>query len=126
MKKTIKNYDGQEELIKKVVSKINNFNRKIKKFKDEGITQHSNLVESAMRGIGVPLTNKGAITKSKNFFKTFSHHEILKLNIAIDKLDTHDTYGTITKFKKFRKRTETSLINTVEERLKYGHWWKDN
>lgn len=113
---------SHKELINKIINQVNSINKKIKAFKVEGITEHSELIHNLLDSNQVQYNESGSITKSKKFYDQQEDIWLKKTLSTLIKLNNHDIYGTVNKYKKYATQSWVTLKSTVEETLlQYGY-----
>lgn len=107
----------KNEVINKIINQANSLNKKVKSFKNEGITDHYDLVQSMFNDKQMEFNASGSITKSKKFYGNQNMLELQRTLTILTKLNNHDVFGTVRKYKKFATEQWTTLQHTVKEIL---------
>ena len=107
----------KNEVINKIIKQANSLNKKVKSFKNEGITDHYDLVQSMFNDKQMQFNESGSITKSKKFYGNQNMLELQRTLNILTKLNNHDVFGTVRKYKKFATEQWTTLQHTVKEIL---------
>lgn len=108
----------EQEIINMIINQANSLNKKIKAFSKEGITEHQNYVNS-MLGNGLVKFNKtGSISKSRKFFEKQHILFLRKTLHTLVKLNNHDTYGTVKKYRETMTIHREQLENYVDDYLR--------
>ena len=84
-----------KQLINKIINQANSLNKKIKAFKNNGITEHSELIHNLFDKDQVKFNKSGSITKSKKFYDNQEDIWLKKTLSTLIKLNNH-TYETQT------------------------------
>lgn len=107
----------KNEIINKIINQANSLNKKVKTFKDEGITDHYDLIQSMFNDKQMEYSKSGSITKSKKFYGNQNMLELQRTLNILTKINNHDVFGTIRKYKQFATEQWTTLQHTVKEIL---------
>lgn len=107
----------KNEIINKIINQANSLNKKIKAFDKEGIDDHTDFVHAMFNDKQMKYNKSGSLTKSKKFY---SDQNILQLKRTLNiltKINNHDVFGTVRKYKTFATESWTTLQHTVKEIL---------
>ena len=106
-----------KQLINKIINQANSLNKKIKAFKNNGITEHSELIHNLFDKDQVKFNKSGSITKSKKFYDNQEDIWLKKTLSTLIKLNNHEIYGTINKYNKYATQSWNTLKSTIEQTL---------
>lgn len=67
-------------IINKIINQANSLNKKIKSFKDEGITDHYEYIQAMFNDKQMMYNESGSITKSKKFY---NNQNLLELKLSL-------------------------------------------
>lgn len=107
----------KSEVINKIINQVNSLNKKIKTFKNEGIEDHYEFITSMFNDKQMKYNKSGSLTKSKKFY---DKENILQLNRTLNiltKINNHDVFGTIKKYKKFANDQWYTFKETISDSL---------
>lgn len=105
-------------IINKIINQANSLNKKIKNFKDEGITDHFEFVQAMFNDKQMIYNESGSLTKSKKFYNNQNLLELKRTLNILTKINNHEVFGTTRKYKKFATESWTTLQHTVKEVLR--------
>lgn len=91
---------NKDEIIDKIINQANSLNKKIKKFKVEGISDHYQYVTSLLSNNDNVFNENGTITKSKQIYKEMSIPMLKRTLSMLHKTNNHEILGTTNKYKK--------------------------
>ena len=92
--------NDRNELINMIINQINSLNKKIKVFKKEGIEEHTEYIKNIITEDMGQFTKNDTLSKSKKFYATKNTVWLKKTLTALHKINNHEFYGTIRKYKK--------------------------
>lgn len=107
----------KNEIINKIINQANSLNKKVKSFKNEGITDHYDLIQSMFNDKQMEYNKSGSLTKSRKFYGNQNILELKRTLNVLTKINNHDVFGTIRKYKQFATESWTTLQHTVKEML---------
>lgn len=107
----------KNEIINKIINQANSLNKKVKTFKNEGITDHYDLIQSMFNDQQMEYNKSGSLTKSKKFYGNQNMLELQRTLSILTKINNHDVFGTVRKYKNFATEQWTTLQHTVKEIL---------
>ena len=107
----------KNEIINKIINQANSLNKKVKSFKNEGITDHYDLIQSMFNDQQMQFNNSGSLTKSKKFYGNQNILELKRTLNILTKINNHDVFGTVKKYKNFATDQWNTLQHTVKEIL---------
>lgn len=96
----INKLDNREQITNMIINQINSLNKKIKSFKEEGISEHEEFIKNFLSNDLVKFNENGTIAKSKLFYEEKNMIWLKKSLSALHKINNHAYYGTVTKYKK--------------------------
>lgn len=96
----VNSINDRNELTNMIINQINSLNKKIKAFKKEGIEEHSEYIKNIISEDMGKFTKNDTLSKSKKFYDTKNTVWLKKTLSALHKLNNHEFYGTIRKYKK--------------------------
>ena len=108
---------SHKQLINKIINQANSLNKKIKAFKNNGITEHSELIHNLFDNDQVKFNKSGSITKSKKFYDNQEDIWLKKTLSTLIKLNNHEIYGTVNKYNKYATQSWNTLKSTIEQTL---------
>ena len=106
-----------KQLINKIINQANSLNKKIKAFKNNGITEHSELIHNLFDKYQVKFNKSWSITKSKKFYDNQEDIWLKKTLSTLIKLNNHEIYGTVNKYNKYATQSWNTLKSTIEQTL---------
>lgn len=107
----INSINDRNELISMIINQINSLNKKIKKFSEKGIEEHSEYVRNIITDDMGQFTENGTLSKSKKFYDGKDTVWLKKSLSALHKINNHEYYGTIRKYEK----EVTTTIKKVQD-----------
>lgn len=107
----------KNEIINKIINQANSLNKKVTAFKNEGITDHYDLIQSMFNDKQMIYTDSNLLSKSKKFYGNQNILELQRTLTILTKINNHDVFGTVRKYKKFATEQWTTLKHTVKEIL---------
>lgn len=96
----INSINDKNELTKMIINQINSLNKKIKAFRKEGIDEHYEYIKNIITEDMGKYTPSGTLSKSKKFYEAKNTVWLKKTLSALHKINNHEFYGTIRKYKK--------------------------
>ena len=107
----------KNQIISKIINQANSLNKKIKTFKKEGIDDHFDFIESMFNDKQMKYNKSGSLTKSKKFYEKQNLLQLNRTLSILTKINNHDVFGTIKKYKSFATESWTTLQDTVKNLL---------
>lgn len=107
----------KEEIIKKIINQANSLNKKVKAFKNEGIDDHEDYVKAMFNDKQMSFNESGSLTKSKKFYGNQNTLELKRTLNILTKMNNHEIFGTVRKYKKFATDSWVTLQDTVKDIL---------
>lgn len=107
----------KNEVINKIINQANSLNKKIKSFKNEGITDHYDFIQAMFNDKQMAYNKSGSLSKSKKFYGEQNMLELKRTLNILTKINNHDVFGTIRKYKNFATEQWTTLQDTVKDIL---------
>lgn len=107
----------KKDVINKIINQANSLNKKIKTFKAEGIEDHGDFVHAMFNSDQMKYNKSGSMTKSKKFYEKQNILQLKRTLNTLIKINNHDVFGTIKKYKSFATESWTTLQHTVKEIL---------
>lgn len=107
----------KKDVINKIINQVNSLNKKIKGFKIEGIEDHGDFVHAMFNSEQMKYNKSGSMTKSKKFYEKQNILQLKRTLNTLIKINNHDVFGTIKKYKSFATESWTTLQHTVKEIL---------
>ena len=107
----------KKDVINKIINQANSLNKKIKAFKVEGIEDHGDFVHAMFNSEQMKYNKSGSMTKSKKFYEKQNILQLKRTLNTLIKINNHDVFGTIKKYKSFATESWTTLQHTVKEIL---------
>ena len=107
----------KNEIINKIINQAHSLNKKVTAFKNEGITDHYDLIQSMFNDKQMIYTDSNLLSKSKKFYGNQNILELQRTLTILTKINNHDVFGTVRKYKKFATEQWTTLKHTVKEIL---------
>ena len=104
----------KNQIISKIINQANSLNKKIKTFKKEGIDDHFDFIESMFNNKQMKYNKSGSLTKSKKFYEKQNLLQLNRTLSILTKINNHDVFGTIKKYKSFATESWTTLQDTVK------------
>lgn len=114
----INSINDREELTKMIINQINSVNKKIKKFKSEGIEEHSEYIKTLISSDMGQFTPNDTLSKSKKFYESKNTVWLKKTLAALHKINNHEYFGTINKYKKEVSTTIKNVQDYAKEYLR--------
>lgn len=96
----INSINDRNELTNMIINQINSLNKKIKAFKKEGIEEHTEYIKNIISEDMGQFTKNDTLSKSKKFYSSKNTVWLKKTLSALHKINNHEFYGTIRKYKK--------------------------
>lgn len=115
---SINELDDREEITKMIINQINSLNKKIIKFKTEGIEEHTEYVKNIISSDMGVFTANDTLSKSKKFYENKETIWLKKSLAAIHKLNNHEFFGTVNKYKKEVTKGIKAVQDYTQEYLK--------
>ena len=107
----------KNDIINKIINQANSLNKKTKKFKEKGITEHGEYLKQVITtDLGV-YNEQGSITKSKLVYNNLNTPMLKKILSTLHKLNNHKIFGTPTKYKKEVDNSLKGIQKYVEKHL---------
>lgn len=100
----------REEIANKIINQINSLNKKIKKFRKEGISEFDSFYQQYLGDL-VGTTKSGLLSKSKKQFEDMHLLTLKKTLSAVHKINNDPFYGTV---KKYNNAVNESLRKVIE------------
>ena len=107
----------KNQIISKIINQANSLNKKIKTFKIEGIDDHFDFINSMFNDKQMKYNKSGSLTKSKKFYEKQNLLQLNRTLSILTKINNHDVFGTIKKYKSFATESWTTLQDTVKNLL---------
>ena len=107
----------KNQIISKIINQANSLNKKIKAFKKEGIDDHFDFIDSMFNNNQMKYNKSGSLTKSKKFYEKQNLLQLNRTLSILTKINNHDVFGTIKKYKSFATESWTTLQDTVKNLL---------
>lgn len=107
----------KKDIINKIINQANSLNKKIKSFKQEGIDDHGDFVHAMFNSEQMKYNKSGSMTKSKKFYEKQNILQLTRTLNTLTKINNHDVFGTINKYKSFATESWTTLQDTIKNIL---------
>ena len=104
-------------VIDKIINQANSLNKKIKAFKKEGITDHNDFIHAMFNDEQMKYNKSGSLTKSKKFYEKQNILQLQRTLNVLTKINNHDVFGTVRKYKTFATESWNTLQFTIKEIL---------
>lgn len=116
---SVNNINDKSELTKMIINQINSLNKKIKKFSENGIDEHSEYVHALLNNERMAkFTENGTISKSKAFYQEQNTIWLKKTLSALHKINNNNTLGTVKKYEKTVNDTIRKIQDTIKQHLR--------
>lgn len=113
----INSLNDREQIIDMIVNQINSLNKKIKAFKKADIDEHLELVKNIITDDMGQFTKSDTLSKSRKFYKEKNTVWLKKTLSALNKLNLHEFYGTVRKYKSASTQSALKVKNYVTDYL---------
>lgn len=110
--------NDRTEIINMIINQINTLNKKIKAFKKNDIEEHIELVKNIITDDMGKFTKNDTLSKSKKFYESKNIVWLKKSLTALNKLNKHEYYGTIRKYKSATVQSHLKVQNYVSNYLR--------
>ncbi|MGL5718730.1 MAG: hypothetical protein ACRCXT_21050 [Paraclostridium sp.] len=107
----------KKDIINKIINQANSLNKKIKTFKNEGIDDHNDFVQAMFNSDQMKYNKSGSMTKSKKFYEKQNVLQLQRTLATLTKINNHDVFGTINKYKSFATESWNTLQETIKDIL---------
>jgi hypothetical protein len=107
----------KSDIINKIINQANSLNKKTKAFKKEGVSDHLDFIKAMFNDEQVQYNKSDSITKSKKFYEKQNVLQLQRTLNTLTKINNHDVFGTINKYKKFATESWTTLQSTIKDIL---------
>ena len=108
---------NKQDIINKIINQANSLNKKVKKFKLEGIDDHMQFIKAMFNDKQMKYNKSGSLTKSKKFYDGQNTLQLQRTLQILTKINNHDVFGTVRKYKSFATESWVTLQDTVKDIL---------
>ena len=107
----------KNQIISKIINQVNSLNKKVKSFKKEGIDDHYDFISAMFNNKQMKYNKSGSLTKSKKFYEGQNNLQLKRTLNILTKINNHDTFGTVRKYKKVATESWQTLQHTIKDML---------
>lgn len=108
---------NKQDIINKIINQANSLNKKVKKFKLEGIDDHMQFIKAMFNDKQMKYNKSGSLTKSTKFYGEQNTLQLQRTLQILTKINNHDVFGTVRKYKSFATESWVTLQDTVKDIL---------
>lgn len=114
----VNNINDRVELENMIINQINSLNKKIKRFKNDGIEEHLQYVKAVITDDMGTFGANDTLSKSRKFYREKNTVWLKKTLAALHKINNDEYYGTVNKYKKEVTKTIKGIQDYAKDYLR--------